>query len=139
MNNQDDAYRRRMERVEQIRKEASRAKKDERALSKEEKRLKSFQTRLSVIFTVLLAGVGIFIIYLFLIQVVDVRHYRAKASLQRAGRLFTMRGDIFDRNGTKLATDKIYSDVYAHTRDYVHEPEELAKILAPVLKIPKEK
>ena len=42
MNNQDDAYRRRMERVEQIRKEASRAKKDERILSKDEKRLKSF-------------------------------------------------------------------------------------------------
>lgn len=139
MNNQDDAYRRRMKRVDEIRKEASKAKRDDSKLSKEEKHFKSFETRLSVIFTILLCIVGIFIIYLFLIQVVDVRHYRAKASLQRAGRMFTMRGDIFDRNGIKLATDKIYSDVYAHPRDYVHEPEELAKILAPVLKMPKEK
>lgn len=49
-----------------------------------------------------------------------------------------MRGDIFDRNGIKLATDKVYSDVYAHPADYDHSPEELAKILAPILKMPKD-
>ena len=41
-----------------------------------------------------------------------------------------MRGDIYDRNGIKLATDKVYSDVYAHPADYDHTPEELAKMLA---------
>ena len=48
-----------------------------------------------------------------------------------------MRGDIYDRNGIKLATDKVYSDVYAHPADYDHTPEELAKMLAPILKMPK--
>ena len=46
-----------------------------------------------------------------------------------------MRGDIFDRNGIKLASDRIYYDAYAHPADYDHSPEELAKILAPYLKI----
>lgn len=46
-----------------------------------------------------------------------------------------MRGDIFDRNGIKLASDKISYDVYAHPADYDYSPEELAKMLAPYLKI----
>ena len=50
-----------------------------------------------------------------------------------------MRGDIYDRNGIKLATDKVYSDIYAHPADYYHTEEELAKMLAPILKMPKDK
>ena len=75
-------------------------------------------------------------IYLFFIQVIDIGKYRARARSQRVGHIFSMRGDIYDRNGIKLATDKIYSDVYAHPKDYDHTPEELAKILSPILKIP---
>ena len=78
------------------------------------------------------------IIYLFFIMVVDTGKYRARARSQRVGRIFSMRGDIYDRNGIKLATDKVYSDVYAHPSDYDHSPEELAKILAPILKMPKD-
>lgn len=133
----DESYTRKNERIDRIMKEVSHERKREK-LSADEKRQKSFHTRLTAIFIFILVVLGLFIVYLFLIQVVDVRHYRAKASMQRAGRLFTMRGDIFDRNGIKLATDKVYSDVYAHTRD-VHEPEELAKLLSPILKMPKEK
>lgn len=77
------------------------------------------------------------IIYLFFVQVIDVGKYRARARSQRVGRIFSMRGDIYDRNGIKLATDKVYSDVYAHPADYDHTPEELAKMLAPILKMPK--
>lgn len=77
--------------------------------------------------------------YIFVfIMVVDVGKYRARARSQRVGRIFSMRGDIFDRNGIKLATDKVYSDVYAHPADYDHSPEELAKLLAPILKMPKD-
>lgn len=75
------------------------------------------------------------IIYLFLIQVVDIKNYRLRAKRQRSSRNFIMRGDIFDRNGIKLASDRIYYDAYAHPADYDHSPEELAKILAPYLKI----
>ena len=46
-----------------------------------------------------------------------------------------MRGDIYDRNGIKLATDTVYYDIFARKEDFVHTPEELAKILAPILKI----
>ena len=71
-------------------------------------------------------------------MVIDTGKYRVRAQNQRAGRTFSMRGDIYDRNGIKLATDKVYSDVYAHPANYDSTPEELAKLLAPILKIPKD-
>ena len=49
-----------------------------------------------------------------------------------------MRGDIYDRNGIKLATDKVYYDVYARPKDFndkIHTKEELARALAPILKM----
>ena len=54
---------------------------------------------------------------------------------QRRASAFVMRGDIYDRNGIKLATDTVYYDIFARRADYVHEPEELARILAPILKV----
>ncbi len=77
-------------------------------------------------------------LYLFFIQVIDVGKYRVRAKKQRVNRSFVMRGDIYDRTGLKLATDKVYSDVYAHPEIYDSSPEELAKTLAPILKIPKD-
>lgn len=101
------------------------------------KRFKTFDKRLGC-WQIAFAFFAIsLIIYLFLIQVVDVKKYRLKAKRQRSSRNFIMRGDIFDRNGIKLASDKISFDVYAHPADYDHSPEELAKILAPLLKISK--
>lgn len=73
--------------------------------------------------------------YLFAIQVIDIKSYRLRAKKQRSSRSFVMRGDIFDRNGIKLASDRVYYDVYAHPASYDSSPEELAKILAPYLKI----
>lgn len=77
----------------------------------------------------------LFIIYLFCVQVLDIKHYRVMAKKQRRANSFVMRGDIYDRNGFKLATDTIYYDIFARRDDFVHSPEELAKILAPILKI----
>lgn len=99
------------------------------------KRFKTFDKRLGcwqVAFAVFAISL---IVYLFLIQVMDVKNYRLRAKRQRSSRNFIMRGDIFDRNGIKLASDKVNYDVYAHPADYDHSPEELAKILAPYLKI----
>lgn len=99
------------------------------------KRFKTFDKRLGC-WQVAFAFFAIaLIVYLFLIQVIDVKNYRQRAKRQRSSRNFIMRGDIFDRNGIKLASDRIYYDVYAHPADYDHSPEELAKILAPYLKI----
>lgn len=99
------------------------------------KRFRTFDKRIAfwqvafVIFAVLL------MIHLFLIQVVDVKKYKIRAKRQRSTRNFIMRGDILDRNGVKLASDRIYYDVYAHPASYDSSPEELAKLLAPYLKI----
>lgn len=82
-----------------------------------------------------LAVLVIFIVYLFCVQVFDMRHFRIKAKNQRRASAFVMRGDIYDRNGIKLATDTVYYDIFARKEDFVHKPEELAKILAPILKI----
>ena len=77
----------------------------------------------------------LFIIYLFCVQVLDVRHFRIKAKNQRRASSFVMRGDIYDRNGIKLATDTVYYDIFARKADFVHTPEKNAKMLAPILKI----
>lgn len=102
-----------------------------------EKRLKSFDKLLSWLHIFFVGFAAALIIYLFFIMVVDTGKYRVRAQNQRVGRTFSMRGDIYDRNGIKLATDKVYSDVYAHPANYDSSPEELAKKLSPILKIPK--
>lgn len=103
-----------------------------------EKRSRTFDKIMGFLHIFFAIFMTLLIIYLFFIMVIDVGKYRAKARSQRVGRIFSMRGDIFDRNGIKLATDKVYSDVYAHPADYDHSPEELAKLLAPILKMPKD-
>lgn len=106
--------------------------------SDKEKRSKSFDRLLTMLHIFFVLFAASLLIYLFFVMVIDVGHYRARARSQRVGRIFSMRGDIFDRNGIKLATDKVYSDVYAHPADYDSSPEELAKVLAPILKMPKD-
>lgn len=103
-----------------------------------EKRFKRFDNVLGVIHILFACFAAALVIYLFFIMVIDTGKYRVLAQTQRVGRTFSMRGDIFDRNGIKLATDKVYSDVYAHPANYDSAPEELAKKLAPILKVPKE-
>ena len=91
---------------------------------------KIFSDRLmwfQVIFAVLIIG---FVLYLFVIQVIDPKSRRIKAKKQRSASSFVMRGNIYDRNGFKLATDTIYYDIFARKADFVHTPEELAKLLA---------
>ncbi len=103
--------------------------------SKNKIKSKMFSDRLMTIQVIFLGILIVFIIYLFCVQVFDIRHFRVKAKNQRRASAFVMRGDIYDRNGIKLATDTVYYDIFARKADFVHEPEELAKILAPILKI----
>ncbi len=98
-------------------------------------RIKTFDKRLGCWQVAFALFAMSLIVYLFLIQVVDIKNYRLRAKRQRSSRNFIMRGDIFDRNGIKLASDRIYYDAYAHPADYDHSPEELARMLAPYLKI----
>ncbi len=101
----------------------------------EVKQIKTFQSRIIWLQILFASVILIFIVYLFCIQVLDLRQYRLKAQNQRRGSTFSLRGDIYDRNGIKLAGDTIYYDIFARPADYVHDEEELAKILAPILKV----
>ncbi len=101
-----------------------------------EKRVRSFDKLLAALQIFFIGFAALLAIYLFVVQIVDVGKYRVKARNQRISRNFVMRGDIFDRNGIKLATDKIYMDVYAHPQSYDSTPEELAKKLSPILEMP---
>ena len=101
-----------------------------------------FSGRLMWIQALFFIVISVFVLYLFLLQALDihieglnVKHYRIKAKNQRKASSFVMRGNIYDRNGIKLATDTVYYDIWAKKDDYVHTPEELAKKLAPLLKI----
>jgi cell division protein FtsI/penicillin-binding protein 2 len=80
----------------------------------------------------------ILILHLFVLQIFDPHRYRERGKMQRASHNFELRGDIFDRNGIKLATDKIYYNIYARPVDYSKRetPEKIAKLFAPVLNIP---
>lgn len=103
-----------------------------------DKRIKVFNKRLVNTQKLFLVFAVFLICHLLCIQIFDVKHYRVKAKRQRASRSFIMRGDIYDRNGIKLATDMVYYDVYARPKDFddkIHTKEELAKALAPILKM----
>lgn len=98
-------------------------------IKESEKRIKIAHALILVMFLILL-------IYLFLLQIVDIRHYRERAKNQRISKNFVMRGQILDRNGVRLATDKTSYNLYAHREYFDHTPEELAEILSPVINVP---
>lgn len=79
----------------------------------------------------------ILIVHLFILQIFDFKNYREKGRLQRVSHNFALRGDIYDRNGIKLATDRIYYNIYARPVDYSknENPRTIAKLLSPVLGI----
>ena len=101
----------------------------------EKDKIKEVEMRIKVAHVFLLGMFSIFIIYLFLLQIVDIRHYRVKAKNQRYSKNFIMRGQIVDRHGVRLATDQTSFNLYAHREYFDHSPEELAKILAPHLNL----
>lgn len=96
-----------------------------------EKRIKSAQYWILFFFAIL-------IIYLIMLQLVDIRHYKTKAKNQRYSKTFVMRGQIVDRNGVRLATDQTSFNVYAHREYFDHTAEELAEMLFPYLDVDKQ-
>ena len=80
----------------------------------------------------------VLIVHLFVVQIFDFQKYRERGKMQRASHDFAVRGDIFDRHGIKLATDRIYYNIYARPVDYSDKetPEKIAKLFAPILGIP---
>lgn len=99
----------------------------------EKKKFKEFDKRLRIWQILSFLFCCLLIFYLFLVQIVDVKHYRNKAKRQRSAKSFVMRGSILDRNGLKLASDQTSYNVYAHKEYFDHTPAELAEILSPYL------
>lgn len=77
----------------------------------------------------------ILIVHLLILQIIDPNRYRERGKMQRASHNFELRGDIYDRNGIKLATDRIYYNIYARPVDYStrETPEKVASVIAPIL------
>lgn len=96
---------------------------------------RTFSERIMWLQIIFAALIAIFIVYLFMVQILDYKGYRTKAKKQRTASSFVLRGDIYDRNNIKLATDTVYYDIFARKADFIHTPEELAKLLAPILKV----
>ena len=82
----------------------------------------------------------ILLIHLAVLQLIDPRGYKKRGEEIRASHSFELRGDIYDRNGIKLATDRIYYDIFARPVEYSKRetPEKIAKLFAPVLNIPEQ-
>ena len=87
-----------------------------------------------------IVAIVILLFHLFVLQIFDVHRYRERGKIQRASHDFELRGDIYDRNGIKLATDKIYYNIYARPVDYSkrENPASISKLFAPVLNIPQQ-
>lgn len=82
-------------------------------------------------------AIFILVVHLFIIQIFDFQKYRERGRMQRASHDFAVRGDIYDRHGQKLATDRIYYNIYARPVDYskTENPRKIAKLFAPILGI----
>ena len=102
-------------------------------LNAKEKKLKQVEKRIKTAHIILLGFFAAAVLYLFLLQIVDIRHYKTKAKSQRYSKNFIMRGQIVDRNGVRLASDQTSFNLYAHREYFDHTPEELADLLSPLI------
>ena len=82
--------------------------------------------------------ITVLLVHLFILQIADPHRYRERGKMQRASHDFELRGDIYDRNGIKLATDRISYNIYARPVDFSkrENPKILSDLLAPILGIP---
>lgn len=103
--------------------------------NKETEKLKTIDKRVKIahffIMLVFIFTIG----YLLALQVFDYRHYRARAENQRLSKTFIMRGQIVDRNGMRLATDKTSYNLYAHKQYFDHTPKEIAEAISPIIDV----
>ena len=86
------------------------------------------------------AFIGIAVLLLFQmirLQIFDFEQLKEKALQMRTKKAQVFRGEIFDRNGLKLAADATVYDIYAHPHYYREDetPEDVARLLAPILKM----
>ena len=96
---------------------------------------KQMNRRISFIQGSIHIAFAILIIYLFTIQVLDFNNYKERGIAIRNSSGITLRGNILDRNGLKLATDVLVYEIYAHPSLYSEKRsvEDIAELLWPYL------
>jgi len=99
--------------------------------------LKKFNKRTKLAQIALLFLAVILLLQMANLQLLDLKHYKDKARNDRTKKAQVFRGEIFDRNGLKLATDGTVYDIFAHPQYYKdgEQPEDIARLLAPILKM----
>ncbi len=100
-------------------------------MAAKEKSNSRFERRVGCLQSVFYLTCFLLATYLFLLQVCDIRHCKKKAKSQRTSKMYVLRGEIVDRYGFKLASDKTTFILYAHPNYYDYPPEKLAEILSP--------
>lgn len=93
--------------------------------------------RVKVLTALYWVAIAILAFHLIKLQIFDPHNYRERGRIQRANHDFAVRGDIYDRHGIKLATDRIYYNIYARPVEYSENetPRKIAKLLSPILGI----
>ena len=98
-----------------------------------EKIYNKFDRRIGCLQSIFYITCAALVLYLFLLQVFDIRHCKNKAKSQRASKMYVLRGEIVDRYGFKLAADKTTFVLYAHPAYYDYSPSEFLFILLLIL------
>ncbi len=97
---------------------------------------KKFNRMVKLVQLAFIVIAGLLLLQMARLQLFDFGQLKDKAFQMRTKKAQVFRGEIFDRNGLKLATDGTVYDVYAHPQYYKEEdgPEVIARLLAPILK-----
>lgn len=84
-----------------------------------------FERRLRSLFVLLLAVAAVVLLRAAHVQIINADHWREQAAknMQRTQLLPTVRGDILDRHGRKLATDEPCIDAAVDYRAIVRDPD----------------
>ena len=84
-----------------------------------------FERRLKSLFVLLIVVAAVVLLRAAHVQIINADHWREEAArnMQRTQLLPTVRGDILDRNGRKLATDEPCIDAAVDYRAIVRDPD----------------
>ena len=96
------------------------------------------RSRLSVLMSVFVITGGILALRLTYVQGVSHNRYMemGKNQIEEKQILYSPRGTIYDRNGNKLAFSVQLKSLYADPKMMEISPQQVAKLFAPVLKVP---
>ncbi len=100
----------------------------------------SFKGRIALAVAAILLVMIILIGRIGWIQFVDGKEYsdKMKQQVQENKKLQSPRGTIYDRNGHELAISSLNKSLYVNPKDFKSDPDVVAAILAPIVKLKQE-